>query len=163
MNAKIESILASHEGRRMPLVRGATIPHDLKATDIQPASAFAGLLLYLGDWERAHTVAQDIETTDGSYWHAIVHRQEPDAGNAGYWFRQVGNHPIFPSLLDEAAKILERYPAPLRLGSSWNPQAFIDLCGAAQEQPGSDVERAALEIQHAEWRLLFEWCIRISK
>ena len=42
MNAKIEAILAAHEGRRMPLVRGKAVRHDLKATDVQPASAFAG-------------------------------------------------------------------------------------------------------------------------
>jgi hypothetical protein len=163
MNAKIEAILASHEGHRMPLVRGKIIEHGLKAGDVEPSSAFAGLLLFFGDWERAHTVAQDIETIDGSYWHAIVHRQEPDAGNAGYWFRQVGNHPIFPALRDEAANILQRYPAPFKLASSWSPTAFIDLCETALNQPGSNVEQAAIEIQHAEWKLLFEWCIRISK
>jgi hypothetical protein len=163
MNATIEAMLALHEGHRMPLDRGLVIEHGLKAGDIEPPSAFAGLLLFLGDWEWAHTVAQDIETIDGSYWHAIVHRQEPDAGNGGYWFRQVGTHPIFPALRDEAGDILQRYPAPLKLGSSWSPTAFIDLCEAAAEQPDSDVEQAAIEIQHAEWRLLFEWCIRISK
>src|SRR5277367_5385035 len=107
MNAKVDAILAARENHRMPLVRGKFAPHDLKATDIQPASAYAGLLLFLGDWEKAHTVAQDIETIDGRYWHAIVHRQEPDAGNASYWFGQVGSHPIFPGLRDEAAEILQ--------------------------------------------------------
>lgn len=163
MNAKVEEILAGRERHRMPLVQQGSASHDLQAADVQPASAFAGLLLYLGDWEQAHTVAQDIQTVDGSYWHAIIHRQEPDAGNAAYWFRQVGNHPIYPSLRDEAAEILKRHPAPLKLGSSWNPNAFIDLCESALEQPGSEVERAAIEIQHAEWLRLFEWCIRISK
>jgi hypothetical protein len=163
MNAKIETILAAKEGYRMPLVRENVSPHDLTATDIQPASAYAGLLLYLGDWEQAHVVAQEIETVDGSYWHAIVHRQEPDAGNASYWFRKVGNHPIFAGLRDEAAEILKRYPARLKLDFGWSPHAFIDLCGAAVEQPGSTVEKAAIEIQHAEWRRLFEWCARLSK
>jgi hypothetical protein len=163
MNAEIEAILAEHQGRRMPLVRRAAVQHNLRASDIRPASAFAGLLLYLGDWEQAHAVAQDIETIDGSYWHAIVHRQEPDAGNATYWFRQVGDHPIFPGLRDEASDILRRYPAPLKLGSSWSPHAFVDLCESALEKPGSDLERAAVEIQHAEWRRLLEWCIRLSK
>ena len=163
MNAKVDAILAARENHRMPLVRGKFAPHDLKATDIQPASAYAGLLLFLGDWEKAHTVAQDIETIDGSYWHAIVHRQEPDAGNASYWFGQVGSHPIFPGLRDEAAEILQRYPASLKLNSVWSPRAFIDLCETALEQPGSDVERAAIEIQHAEWQLLFDWCKTTSK
>ena len=160
MNAKIEAILAAHHGRRMPLVREKPVAHDLKAGDIEPASAFAGLLLFLGDWDRAHAVAQDIETVDGSYWHGIVHRQEPDAGNASYWFRQVGEHPIFPELREDAAEILRRHPAPLKLSSHWDPHAFIKFCEIARESAGSQAEQAALEIQHAEWRRLFEWCLR---
>lgn len=103
-----------------------------------PEAAMAGLYLYFGCWEEAHEVAQDINTPDGSYWHGIVHRQEPDAGNAGYWFRQVGSHPIFPAL----AKI-----AGLPL---WDPFRFIQQCENAE--PG------ALELQRAEWQLLFDFC-----
>lgn len=62
------------------------------------AAAFAGLWLYFSCWEEAHQIAQDIGTREGSYWHAIIHRQEPDAWNAGYWLRGVGAHPIFPEL-----------------------------------------------------------------
>jgi hypothetical protein len=160
MSPKIEALLVSRENHRMPLVQGGSVQHDLNSGDIQPASAHAGLLLYLGDWEAAHKVAQDIHTTDGSYWHAIIHRQEPDAGNAGYWFRQVGNHPIFPGLREDTGRILGRYPlVSFKLHSTWNPSAFIDLCEVALEKPGSDSERAAIEVQHAEWRRLFDWCL----
>ena len=61
-----------------------------------PEAAFAGLYLYFGCWTEAHEIAQDVSTPEGSYWHGIVHRQEPDAANSGYWFRQVGAHPDFP-------------------------------------------------------------------
>jgi hypothetical protein len=160
MNAKIEAILASREGHRMPLVQGGSSHHGLKPGDIQPASVYAGLVLYLGDWEAAHNAAQNIETIDGSYWHAIVHRQEPDSGNAGYWFRQVGNHPVFPALREDAAGILSRYPwVNFKLNARWDPGAFIDLCGAAVQEPGSELERAVIEIQHAEWKRLFDWCL----
>ncbi len=145
----------------MPLVQSGSKPHDLKREDFRQTSAFAGALLFAGDWESAHSVAQDIDTADGSYWHAIVHRQEPDAGNAGYWFRQVGKHPLFPALREEAAAILQRYPgAAFHLGNTWIPGEFIDFCELARQQPGSENERAAIEIQHAEWRLLFDWCSR---
>jgi hypothetical protein len=121
-----------------------------------PETARAGLYLYFGCWNEAHEVAQAVETPDGSYWHAIVHRQEPDAGNAGYWFRQVGIHPIFPALRTRAAEL--GYDA----GPAWNPMAFVEYCGRAQSQPGSEMERTALEIQRAEWQLLFDYSMRDS-
>ena len=35
-----------------------------------------------GDWDGAHRVAQDIETTAGAWIHAYLHRKEGDASNA---------------------------------------------------------------------------------
>lgn len=69
-----------------------------------PEAALSGLYVYFSCFEEAHQIAQDIATAEGSYWHAIVHRQEPDAGNAAYWFRQVGAHPIFPALARAAGR-----------------------------------------------------------
>src|ERR1051325_7197093 len=45
-----------------------------------PEAALAGLYLYFSCWDDAHEVAQSVNTAEGSYWHAIVHRQEADAG-----------------------------------------------------------------------------------
>lgn len=39
-----------------------------------------------GDWERAHTCAQEDAGRDGSWVHAYLHRKEGDIGNAGYWY-----------------------------------------------------------------------------
>ena len=41
-----------------------------------------------GDWEQAHTIAQDIESTDAAWVHAYLHRKEGDAGNAAYWYNR---------------------------------------------------------------------------
>ena len=103
-----------------------------------PEAALAGLYLYFGCWAEAHEIAQNVSTPEGSYWHAIVHRQEPDAANSGYWFRQVGAHPIFPAL----AKIAGI--------ARWDPFEFIRQCENAR--PGT------LELQRAEWQLLFDYC-----
>jgi hypothetical protein len=125
---------------------------ELFAAARAPEAALAGLYLYFSCWEEAHRVAQDIPTADGSYWHAIVHRQEPDAWNSGYWFRQVGRHPIFPALRTAAAE------AGVECGPQWDPIAFIDFCEKARTEAGSEAERQALAVQRAEWQLLFDYC-----
>jgi hypothetical protein len=119
-----------------------------------PEAAVAGLYLYFDCWAEAHEAAQDIATPEGSYWHAIVHRQEPDAGNAAYWFRQVGSHAIFPALRDAAAGM------GFDVGPQWKPEALVELCERARESPGTDLERQAREVQRLEWQLLFDYCAR---
>ena len=42
------------------------------------------------DWDRAHNIAQDIKTADGSWVHAYLHRVEGDSWNANYWYRRAG-------------------------------------------------------------------------
>jgi hypothetical protein len=140
----------------MPLVRGRRAPANAReeiARAAVPESARAGLYLFAGLWDQAHETAQDIYSPDGSYWHAIVHRQEPDAGNAAYWFNRVGQHAIFPALAQRAAAI------DPSLAGRWNPHAFIDYCERAARQ-GGDAERRAIEIQQAEWELLFDYCLK---
>lgn len=123
-----------------------------------PEAALAAIWLRLGGWEQAHSIAQDLDSPEGCYWHAIVHRQEPDAWNAGYWFRRTGLHPIFPALLARAAGIAAEAGVAFARQSAWDPFAFVDLCRESAEQPGSAEYRAAAGIQEAEWWLLFEWC-----
>jgi hypothetical protein len=43
-----------------------------------------------GDWDAAHKVAQDIDSEDGAWIHAYLHRKEGDDGNAAYWYRRAG-------------------------------------------------------------------------
>jgi hypothetical protein len=159
--------------RLIPLVaRGCSSP-DARATltgqsarDLFPASkapvgAFAGLWLYFSCFDEAHAIAQDDSSAEGSFWHAILHRQEPDASNSSYWFRRVGAHPIFPALAGEAAEIVSRRPgAGFQVAAKWDPFEFIDFCERATRQPGSVAEQAAIEIQRAEWQLLFDYCAR---
>jgi len=117
-----------------------------------PQAALAGLYLYFTCMDEAHTVAQDVESAEGSFWHGIVHRREPDAGNAAYWFGRVGAHPIFPGLREAAAT------HGMNLGARWDPFAFIDRCERARKNPGSAEEQSAMAVQLAEWQLLFDYC-----
>lgn len=121
-------------------------------------AALAGLLLRLGYWDESHQVAQDLHSPEGSYWHAITHRMEPDASNAGYWFRQVGDHSIFADLHRRTEHILKNSgPKHWRLKAAWDPFLFIKWYAEAIDT-GGHAEVAARQIQMAEWQLLFEWC-----
>jgi hypothetical protein len=43
-----------------------------------------------GDWTASHELAQEVETNDGSWVHAYLHRKEGDESNASYWYRKAG-------------------------------------------------------------------------
>lgn len=127
---------------------------------LSPRGARAGLLLHHGQWEEAHRIAQDLSTPEGSFWHGIIHRLEPDPGNAAYWFRRTGRHAVFPSLRTAVREIEARYPqCRLKMGQDWDPFAWIDLWGSAGRDKGSDAWRMAVEIDRAEWGILYQYCV----
>jgi hypothetical protein len=119
-----------------------------------PEAALSGLWLYFSCFEESHNISQDIASPEGSFWHGILHRQEPDPGNAAYWFRRVGKHPTFPALRGW----VEEAGIKMTLKDEWDPFAFIDFCEEARSRPGSDQEKTAREIQRTEWQLLFDYC-----
>ena len=43
-----------------------------------------------GDWDRAHSIAQQIPTVQGSAVHAYLHREEGVFWNADYWYARAG-------------------------------------------------------------------------
>ncbi|HEY1760111.1 MAG TPA: hypothetical protein VGG72_32360 [Bryobacteraceae bacterium] len=162
--------LDGNGNRLMPLTcgpcsseEGHRILKTWKPSQVFPASddakaAMAGLWLYFSCFEEAHQLADSCSSTEGYLWHAIVHRQEGDSGNSAYWFRKAHAHPVFDALSTEAASILVRYPrAEFRVGH-WDPYAFLSFCDRARQQPGSSHAQAALEIQRAEWQILFDYC-----
>jgi hypothetical protein len=53
-----------------------------------------------GDWEKAHTLVQDLETPEAAWVHAYLHRKEGDSSNAGYWYRRAGK-PVFTGGLEQ--------------------------------------------------------------
>ncbi len=121
----------------------------------------AGLWLYFSCFEEAHALADASKSAEGALWHGILHRQEPDYGNAAYWFgRAGGDHPTFPETARAASEVLRRIPeAEFRVGR-WDPYGFISFCERAAAQPGTAQEQAAREIQRAEWQVLFDYCAR---
>jgi len=164
--------LAGEGKRLMPLVKTGSVStkagEAVRSLASLPSCIASGLYLYCGCWDAAHSAADTVEDPNGYFWHAIVHRQEPDAANAGYWFRKTGRHPIFPRLAAEAGKL------GYRAGREWDPFAFVEFCEAARQQPGSieeqlsaqaegsvvRVQQIATQVQLVEWQLLFDYCAR---
>jgi hypothetical protein len=59
-----------------------------------------------GDWDRAHQCAQADDGADGAAVHAYLHRKEPDAANARYWYNRAGRTPAGGSLEDEWSQLV---------------------------------------------------------
>lgn len=135
-------------------------------TDSSPNAALrAGLALADDDLDTSHRLAQSIEgDPDGDYWHAIMHRREPDDSNSKYWFRRIGKHLVFADLAPRAAEILSAAPSEVRQewsarllrGSRWDPLAFVDMCAAAAADEDGELGLIARRIQWVEMRLLLK-------
>lgn len=134
-------------------------PHSPETTALR-----AGLLLMNDFFDASHSCSQSMEGhPHADYWHAILHRREPDYGNAKYWFRHVGRHAIFEelarcvsTLFDSAAGSLtgklERWRPRLITAGGWEPFVFVDLCQTA----ASDAELRSWceQVQFTEMLLL---------
>jgi hypothetical protein len=59
-----------------------------------------------GDWDQAHKIVQDEDTSEAAWVHAYLHRVEGDLGNAGYWYRQAGKPEAKDSLESEWERIV---------------------------------------------------------
>ena len=128
---------------------------DLRDPDAA-ACVRAGLLLLANDLDGSHRVSQSIETTDGSYWHGIMHRREPDYSNSKYWFRRVGDHEIFDGIAT-AATSLPGLAAEFERGQH-DPFHFIDLVETCARGARSDLHDELLELQDREFLLLLTHC-----
>jgi hypothetical protein len=124
----------------------------------------AGLWLWHDFLDESHRLSQQIETPNGSFWHAIMHRREGDFSNSKYWLARCAGHPIYPTLAIRADDVIRSHPADksvFRLTSSgWNAGAFVDLVEAVHGRPSDPRHALAVALQQLEWRLLFDHCTR---
>lgn len=135
-----------------------------KTSEADAVALKAGLLQWHDALDASHQLAQSVEGLgahqSGDYWHAIMHRREPDYGNAKYWFRQLDTHSVFADLAPHAMSILDpvadgaSWKSRLSGNGSWDPMAFVDLCEACAGREESPLGWAARQIQAAEMQLL---------
>ena len=52
-----------------------------------------------GNWDRAHSEVQSDNGSEAAWVHALLHREEGDLGNAGYWYRRA-NRDVFDGSLE---------------------------------------------------------------
>ena len=137
-------------------------PRDVRNQDMARCCLSAAWLLQ-DELDESHEISQSIHTTTGSYWHAIMHRREPDYSNSKYWFRRVGDHPVYDILNEEAAALCDNSSATAAglIGGqgSWDPFRFVDLC-ESYYRTGRDDEAFCRKIALLEWQLLFDYCFR---
>jgi hypothetical protein len=135
----------------------------VKVRDREMASCcISGVWLLYDCLDESHAISQGIETPSGSFWHAIMHRREGDFSNSKYWLRRVGLHPVFETLGQRATELAavrgaERAAQQLVNAGAWDALAFVDLCQAAVRGQAGMTD-LCLDIQQAEWELLFDHC-----
>ena len=123
----------------------------------------SGLWLLHDFLDESHSLSQEIDTIDGSYWHGIMHRREPDYGNSKYWFQRVGEHPIFPQLLQETQGVMawdaatDEIAKRIETAKFWDPNRFVDWCQQIAWGTAKDLTLAEFAAA-TEWRLLFAHC-----
>ena len=124
-----------------------------------------GLLLLNDDLHASHDISQGIKTPTGSFWHAIMHRREGDAGNANYWWRLTGEHPAFALIFENAREYLHNRSEPqarafaqnMERHDRWSPVDFTRSCSDAgpDASPNDEWLRG---LQMIEMTTLLAWC-----
>lgn len=149
---------------------------DVKLSSIDRSSVTAGVLLLWDFLDASHEISQTMEgrgtPRTADCWHAIMHRREPDAGNAAYWFRRVGLHPAFTRLsanvdrwmvetgaADEERNLARR---TVLLNGQFDPFAMIELSKLAVRKPGQLEDRTLRRMQYLEILNLLSWSMETA-
>jgi hypothetical protein len=133
----------------------------------------AGILLLWDHLEESHQISQTMEgqgtPRTADYWHGIMHRREPDAGNAAWWFRKVGSHPALKVLgagliswmqqLGAAPNMLTQAQRLLRPDQTLDPFRMIELSTTALSRPGQDEEHTVRMVQYLEMITLLQFSL----
>ena len=123
----------------------------------------SALWLWFNYLDASHQVSQAIDTPTGSFWHGVVHRREPDYGNAKYWFRRVGDHVAYRQVAHAVAAWRsavgsdENDPEWLTNGD-WDPFGMVDWCQQVAREGDPGMAARCREVTCVEWNVMFHYC-----
>src|SRR5687767_3386004 len=116
----------SDQFREMPdtaLAGGREITHPQKFALVR-----GGVLYALDEIDAAHRIFQEESSSEGSYWHGMMHRREGDFDNARYWFRRAGTLPTFQRMHEAA----HGASPTMSRQETWDPYLLTGLCEQAR-------------------------------
>jgi len=78
----------------------------------EPPAGFGAAMAALwwdgkGDWVRAHSLVDHLESREGMAVHAYLHRKEGVGWNADYWYGRAGRRFYRPTLDEEWGALVE--------------------------------------------------------
>jgi hypothetical protein len=140
----------------------------LTAPSTSPTAAdamLAGLWLWHDALEESHSLSQKLNTPEGSYWHAIMHRREGDFSNSKYWLAKCPNHPAGKLIAAKLPGIIGKSdPALARLSrGGWDPAGLVDLAERVDGQTSDPHHSLAIALQRLEWNCLFDHCAQLAQ
>jgi hypothetical protein len=161
----------------LPEVLAAAVEKALANATLSSAElqcVVSGVLLLWDFLKESHEISQTMEgcgtPRTADYWHGIMHRREPDAGNASWWFRRVGSHPAFAALStnldrwliessasDDERKLVQQKVCP---NGRFDPFAVIELSTQALRKPGQSEDSLLRRVQYFEILNLLSWSLR---
>ncbi|QDU82201.1 hypothetical protein Pla110_39560 [Polystyrenella longa] len=165
----LPKLAPAEPGRRFHWLRDAIqeLTADKKLGDTQQRIELSAALFQLhGFLNASHEASQSWEgEAIADHWHAIMHRREPDYGNAKYWCRRVGQSDIFPELNDYAVRLQQEMATKATredigsgqyAGQHWDAFGFVDFCAENAGNVESNAAQLARQIQYVEMLLLLK-------
>lgn len=136
------------------------------------AAAVRALLYLWNGWIDESTMyAQGARPKESIFILAISERHRGRADGAKGFFRQLDDHPIYPSLVQTAIELigsspddaLNRFREILKLNGTWEPYAFIDIYEQARaNETKITVGEFVRQMQRQEFTLLLGHCFQAA-
>ena len=120
----------------------------------QQALIRSALLLWHDHLEASHEISQCLNSKDGCFLHALMHRREPDFPNAKYWLNRTGQYKAYSEIAKRSKILLKEGNLPKLFTGEWNPYAMVDSVEHAK--PNTQTYKTLQKIQQIEMEIFIE-------